>query len=346
MTLKGIAEMTGTSVSTVSRVLNRTSSTCASKELQDQIWEAARQTGYVPNAAARSLRKPENPQEKVPAVTIVMARFGPHDEEPFFAELLTALEAELMKQRVQIRDVIYARDSLPADFVPDGGVIILGRCSKELLTDIHARTRSVVGIWRNPTDFDVDEVMCDGQKAAELAIGYLLSLGHRRIAYIGSCTYESRYIGYCDMMIRNHIPLDYGLVKETDQTRAEAETAVRQLLELKRTGQSDFSAIFCANDNTAVRVLEVLEGYKKELKRNPVSVISIDDIDAAEKTRPYLTTVHIPRTEMAHMAVLILLDRMAGGHREVIRNEFPCRIVRRMSCYPCSAGPNPGAAEA
>lgn len=334
MTLKEIAALTGTSVSTVSRVLNQKSPTCASKELQEKIWETARQTGYIPNEAARSLRHPNTAPREPLTVTIVLARISSLEEEPFFSELLRCLEAELMQQNAAVKSVIYARNSLPKDFEPGGGIIILGRCSKDLLSEILSKTRHVVGIWRNPVDFDVDEVICDGQKAAELAIRYLLDLGHRQIAYIGSCSYESRYIGYCEMLIRRSIPMDYSLIKPTNQSRAEAETAVRQLLAQRREGSSKFSAIFCANDNTAVRVLEILDGCRKEFKDDPISVISIDDISEAENTRPFLTTIHIPRGEMAHMAVLLLLDRIAGGHEEIARIEFPCRIVRRASCYP------------
>ncbi|MCC8168361.1 MAG: substrate-binding domain-containing protein [Clostridiales bacterium] len=43
--------------------------------------------------------------------------------------------------------------------------------------------------------------------------------------------------------------------------------------------------------------------------------------------------MQIPRAEMAHMAVQLLIDRMRGHHQEMIRIEFPCRLIRRDSCY-------------
>ena len=344
MTLKEIAAMTGTSVSTVSRVLNQTSPTCASKETQDKIWAAVRKTGYQPNRAAQALRREgaastaENrgPVQEAVFVTVVLARIASLDDEPFFAELFRCLEIELMRNGGVIREVIHAKEALPQSVPADGGIVIFGRCSEMLLKSILARNPNVVGIWRNPVDFNVDEVVCDGQKAAEAAIAHLLSLGHRKIAYIGSCSYESRYVGYCDMLIRNSIPIDYALIKPTDQSRAEAEGALMELLRQRAEGSADFSAIFCANDNTAVRVLELLEEHRRDVRPGRISVISIDDIDAAQNTRPFLTTVRIPRDEMAHMAVVLLLDRIAGGHREIVRVEFPCRIVRRTSCFPAA----------
>lgn len=181
-------------------------------------------------------------------------------------------------------------------------------------------------------NFNVDEVICDGKKAAEMAMKHLFSLGHERIAYIGDCSFESRYVGYCDMLIRNSIPMDYDLVRQTNQTMEEAHTVFEELLEEKLAGKTDFTAVFCANDSTAISVLKLLQTKKRQLKL-PISVISIDNIEESQNTKPYLTTIHIPRREMAHMAVQLLLDRIHGEHEETIRIEFPCRVINRDSCY-------------
>lgn len=57
MTLKEIATQAGVSISTVSRVINKSGRCPASKEVQDRIWEIVRQTGYTPNSSARQLKK-------------------------------------------------------------------------------------------------------------------------------------------------------------------------------------------------------------------------------------------------------------------------------------------------
>ncbi len=339
MSLKKIAEMTGVSVSTVSRVLNNTSPTCASSETRDRIWEAAREIGYTPNEAARQLKKAGNSAsgdnsgtDKVCHVTIILARVASLNDDPFFAELFRSLEIELMKQCTLIDRIIYAEESLKETLSGSDGIIILGRCSEKLLSEITSRNKSVVGIWRNTMNFNVDEVICDGERAAEMAMAHLLSLGHTRIAYIGDCSYESRYVGYCNTLIQNRISMDYHLIRQTSQTKEEARTAFTELLEAKASGRTDFTAVFCANDATAIGALEILQKEKKKI-RDSISVISIDDIEESQNTKPYLTTIHIPREEMAHMAVKLLLDRIDGGHREAVRIGFPCRIVERESCY-------------
>ncbi len=329
MSLKKIAEMTGVSPSTVSRVLNRTSPSCASKELQDKIFDAARKIGYQPNENARMLRKHTVQKETTHHVSIVLARIRDIKHDPFFYELFRCLESELFQSRVSIDQVIYADDEPESDIAKSQGVIILGRCSKKLLSHILAQTKNAIGIWRNSMDYQLDEVVCDGRKAAELAMDYLLSLGHKNIAYIGDCSYESRYIGYCNSFINHRIPLNYDWIRQSDQT---GESGAQAFLELLQKSD-DFTAVFCANDITAINVLKCMNEKSREVTRK-ISVISIDDIEESQNTTPFLTTIHIPKAEMAHMAVTMLIDRIEKKHTENIRVEFPCRIVKRDSCYP------------
>ena len=45
-----------------------------------------------------------------------------------------------------------------------------------------------------------------------------------------------------------------------------------------------------------------------------------------------LTTIDIPKKEMAHHALHLLLDRRDNGHQEPVRTELPCRLIERESC--------------
>lgn len=330
MSLKQIAEMVGTSVSTVSRVLNNSSPKCASKELQERIWTAAHEIGYRPNEAARALQGSgaKKGTATPPRVTVLMARFHKMESDPFFEDLLHCLKTELYAQGALLQRVVYASEELEAEVAASNGVIVLGRCSHALLERLQQQNRNLVGIWRNTMDFQVDEVVCDGKKAAELAMDHLIGLGHRSIAYIGDCSFESRYVGYCSSLIQHDIPINYGIIKSTDQTFAQGRQAILRLLE----GEGGFSAVFCANDITAVSVLQTLNEKKRHIGRQ-ISVISIDDIEGLWNEEPALTTVHIPRQEMAHMAVQTLLDRIRRGHQETVRIEFPCKIIQRESCF-------------
>lgn len=209
---------------------------------------------------------------------------------------------------------------------PNTGLLILGKCPPELVPIVKKRYSFLVGIDRNPTEYEFDEVVCNGQAAAELAVEHLIRLGHENIAYIGDCTYETRYIGYYQALINHKISLNYENIYPTDQTQEQGFHTMTALLSSSRRP----TAIFCANDSTALGVLDALKRHKK--KGYFPSIISIDNINDSQKTVPMLTTIDIPKKEMGHLALMLLLDRKNGGHHENVRLELPCRLIERDSC--------------
>ena len=105
MSLKKIAELTGTSISTVSRVLNQPGHTCHDPRLFDQIWETAAAINYLPNPAARNLRLGK-PEDKHPFTTdIFLTRFDTIDQDPFFRELFQYIKKELLEQNCHLGEL-------------------------------------------------------------------------------------------------------------------------------------------------------------------------------------------------------------------------------------------------
>lgn len=330
MSLKKIAEMVGVSPSTVSRVLNNTVPTCASTELKERIWEAAHTLQYVPNTEARNLKMGKRETVKSYRIAVILTRFGFLDKDPFFRELFQSIEEALLTQSCVLQMVSNAGDVDFSALEKTDGIIVLGRCSDDFLARLKHYTRNIVGVDRNPTDYKMDEIICNGKTAAVKAMEYLLSLGHQKIGYIGDCSFEARYVGYCETLIKQNIPINYHYIQSTDQTYESGYQAMLELL------KQDMTAVFCANDISALGAMQAMVdtvSQKKEKKRS-VSVISIDNIAAAMTATPRLTTVDIPKEEMGRMAVTILLDRISHKHSEYLRVEFPCKIIERESCFP------------
>lgn len=357
MSLKKIAELTGSSVSTVSRVLNNPTYVGNDPERAEKIWKVARELNYIPNSSARDLRKGITTQENLFTVDIFLTRFHSLEEDAFFQELFLYVREELMKNGCLLGEFLNAIDVMEMldknsgdiDMIPykssrkvkkekgsnklayvqekeNTGLIVLGKCPRELIPVLKKRYVNISGIDRNPTNYEYDEVVCNGATAAEKAIDYLVSLGHTNIAYIGDCTYESRYIGYYQSMMKHKITLNHGNIYPTNQTKEEGFAAMKQII----LSSNRPTAVFCANDSTA---LGVLEAMKKNKKRGYMpSVISIDNINEAQQTSPMLTTIDIPKKEMAHLALTLLLDRKKGLHTENVRMELPSRLIIRESC--------------
>lgn len=352
MSLKKIAEMTGTSVSTVSRVLNHPEHRCNASGLSEKIWEAASKLQYVPNTTAKNLRLGRTTDEAPFIVDIFLTRFDSMDKDIFFKELFQYIKEDLLKNGCVLGEILHAVDILNLDNQTDSdttipfkaqstishagapvisikdntGLIILGKCPSKLIPILRKRYSYIAGIDRNPTDYAYDEVICSGTTAAEKAVNHLIKLGHRNIAYIGDCTYEARYIGYYQTLLQNKLPLSHTNVHPTKQTLEEGYETMLSILK-----QDDRpSAIFCANDSTALGVLRALKEHKK--KGYLPSIISIDNIEESQKTTPMLTTIDIPKREMSHLALTLLLDRKKKRHHENVRLELPCRLIERESC--------------
>lgn len=354
MSLKEIAKLTGTSTATVSRVLNHPEHRCNEPGLAEKIWETAARLNYIPNTTARNLRL-GTPSTTAPfIVDIFLTRFESMDEDMFFLELFQHIKEELLRTECLLGDLLHSVDILNLGNQPNEsenipykstfrnpdkapgssiitrkentGLIILGKCPSKLIPILRKRYQCIAGIDRNPTDYEYDEVICNGTTAAEKAVEYLISLGHKNIAYIGDCIYEARYIGYYQALLSHKLPLNHTNVYPTRQTQKEGyQTMLSIMQETEKP-----TAIFCANDSTALGVLQALKQHKK--KGYLPSVISIDNIDASQKTSPMLTTIDIPKKEMSHLALTLLLDRKDKHHKENIRIELPCRLIQRESC--------------
>ena len=332
MSIKRIADIVGVSPATVSRVLNNPEHRCRDVVLSDKIREVARNTGYIPNSNARELKTGKTSNE-IYAVDILMARFDSFFEDTFFGEVLKIIESEMMKNGCKVGDVLTVTDIAKRKndnrTARATGLIILGKCPYEITSELKREYRAVVAFDRNPTNYEMDEIVCNGATAATMAIEYLMELGHRKIAYVGDCTMESRYNGYYECLIKHRMPIVYDYIVPTRQTREEGFRAYELLA---REGVQP-TGVFCANDVSALGFLQAIKEHNGKKKKNIYrpAVISIDDIEEAATFSPMLTTVRIPKEEMAHMAVVILRDRLAGKHGECVRVELPCRIMVRES---------------
>jgi len=352
MSVKQIAKMAGTSPATVSRILNNPDYHCSDPSIRDKVWKAAMELNYVPNEAARNLKKGlKHSEEKVHYIQVLMTRTEKNHADPFFTEVLRIVESEIHKNSCILSQVWYMSvfsndkqcrlnnvNKLVDDLYQetDGksdGLIVIGRCNKGALKCLKNKFKNLVSINRNSTNREIDEVICDGKKIAATAIEYLLEMGHKDIGYAGECHGESRYKGYVDTLMRHDLEINPSYIFEIKQT----EIAGYEIMEKILNADDIPTAIYCANDITAVGMLKALEKSKK--KYFNMSIISSDDIEQAQFTKPMLTTVALPKIEMGRFAVYLLIDRINGNHDSITTMELEGHLVVRESCvdaeYSC-----------
>lgn len=334
MSLKDIAAEVGVSISTVSRVLNNEKTSAASKTLQAKIWDTARRQGYTPNAAARALKT--NTPVEVPDVKLLYCMFAcpPHEtkDDPFFTKLTSVIEREAFKHGYILHYTFSAVDLdspiLLNTFAanPAEALIILGRFDSTLYRRMRKHFKKIVYVGLNRLDVKCDQIICDGYKAAQSAVEYLYSLGHRKIGYVG-CQ-EARLHGYRDTLQRLKLPADERYV--SDDAELSMEGGYQGMLRLLDKS-TDITAVFCGNDVTAIGALRACKDRGLKLPRD-LSIIGVNNIENVQYTSPMLASVNVPLDEMGKTAVRVLLDRIEGRHSSHIIVEFPCSVVKRESC--------------
>ena len=348
MSIRDIAERAGVSPSTVSRVLNDPRHRCSSDGMRERIWQIAREMNYLPNEAARNLKlgaEASGSAARPRRIDVIVTRTSQRQPDPFFSELLRIIETETHAHRLLISHVWYLStlsghrqlgagaverelaSVLGASVERGEGLVVIGKCAPRILARLgDAYGGNVVSVGRNSTGYVADEVLCDGEKIAKLAVEHLISLGHRAIGYVGDCHNESRYRGYQRTLVEHGLDVSVGNVIECEHTETAGYAAMDELM--KREDAP--TALFCATDAIAIGMLRRL-GESGGRYYAP-SIASSDDIEAAELSDPALTTVALPKADMGRFAVRLLADRMAGGHVATARVELGVRLVVRASC--------------
>lgn len=343
MTLKEIAAQAHVSISTVSRVLNASSPSAAGKEIQDRIWKIAQAGGYMPNREAQSLKKSgKTPPQPVSSIYCLVA-CSPEEvrKDPFFTHAIASIEREAFQNGYTLKYTFYSggiENGSTAQFMQEASsdqLIIIGRFQSQLYQLLSKHFKKTVYLGWNDLDVRCDGIICDGYLASQEAVRYLYSLGHHRIGFVGTDRNEARFRGYLHGL--ELLGLERSERNIATNSVLSFECGFRGLERLLAQGM-DATALYCANDNTAIGVLQACKGHGLRVPED-LSVMGANDIETDRYVSPMLTTIHIPLDEMGKIATRVLIDRINGGHSLPLKVIVPCHIVRRESCSAPPAEP-------
>jgi DNA-binding LacI/PurR family transcriptional regulator len=197
----------------------------------------------------------------------------------------------------------------------------------------------VISVWEQAEEPPgIPCVTFDSRGAARLAVQHLVELGHRRIgAIIGSSRngiHRARYSGYQEVMREARIRRLAADERFTEDSFDSGYQAAKDLL----SARPDLTAIFVSNDLPALGVLNAASDLGYSVPAD-LSVVSITDIVPARQSRPGLTTVAIPTTELAEKGIDLLIDLMNGraSGTTVIRTSAPRLVIRGSTAAPPGA---------
>lgn len=300
--LKDIAEACGVSVATVSRALNGL--TNENKERTAFICQTAREMGYYPNAAARTLKTSRSNN-----IGILYENQMNHE---YFSSLLDALRTVADERGYDL--TIIGRN---------------GSDSNETYYD-HARRRNLDGVIMIQADFEstevvrlansdmptvvidhayegCDSVSSDNRASLERIVCHVYNHGHRKIAFVtgqDSAVMRERLAGFYKICAELGIRVPEGFVREGRFHDPERCTAiVRELLR----GEEKPTCILCPDDYSCLGALWDLKAKGVRVPEE-VSLIGYDGVRMSRMIRPMLTTYRQDTEVIAREAVAMLID--------------------------------------
>jgi LacI family transcriptional regulator len=324
-TLDDLAELSGVSRATVSRVINGGP---VSEQTRRKVLDVLEQTDYRPNLAARSLAS-----GRTGVVGVVMHVDPPLlFEDAYFATLLHGLSDVLSEQAAGMmlwlgnRSKEETLDRILGMGLLDGVIVTSDMLDDPLVDGLLVSDLPTVLIGHRRTDMEASYVDVDNVTAADTVTRHLIDIGRSRIGHItgrrGTAAAEDRVQGYLKAMRRAGLSTE-GLMAEGDFNRPSGATAAAQLIE------AGADAIFAANDATAQGALDELRNRGLAVP-DDVALAGFDDLDFAAQLDPPLTTirqgVHAHGSEAAR-ALFGLLES-PGTPRRVL---LPTELVIRQS---------------
>jgi LacI family transcriptional regulator len=332
--MRDVASAAGTSVATVSHVLNDTR--YVSGELRARVEDALGSLGYLPDGTARSLRLGR---------TRTIGLLVPDNSNPYFAALARLIEDEAFRagyttilgnsNEQRQRELEYVRTVL-SKRVDALVIAATSQADGALQALLRPFGGPVLFIDRDIEIGGRDCVVFDNEGGGRLVAEHLLALGHRELACIAGprevAPTAARLAGFVDALAAAGVAMDPARVARGDFRFASGAAAARRLLD-ERPG---FTGLFVVNHLMAAGAVDALVAAGQRVPAD-ISVVGYDDALPALMGRTPLTTVRQPIETMVACAVGRLLrhlqiDDPAPSERHVL----PVELVVR-----CSTGPAP-----
>lgn len=334
ITSQQVADYVGVSRTTVSLVLNNVGSASISETTRQRVLQAARELGYVPDEAARTLARGHSRNLGVFIYQASEQVFF----DPYVPSILTGISqvARAHGYRILVENV----ESIEA-----GEVIVQMLRSKEiagaitegwflphpLLKDLSQQYPMVL-----LTDAPVEGFFCI---CTDLLIGvrqlllHLVALGHRRIGCLPYTTAEvstsvaQRIDVYRQISAQHNLDTDPALIAWGDYDIETGYRAMQTLLALPAPP----TAVYAMNDSMAFGAMRAIQDAGLHVP-DDIALVGYDDQRLAAWTTPALTTVHVPWVEQGRLASETLIQWVQGVPPASPAVSLDTRLIIRESC--------------
>ncbi len=332
MNIKDVARLSGVSISTISRVINN--SAYVSPEIKERVEKVLTETGYRPNSLAKELLR-----NKTDTIGVMLPRI----DLSTFAQTIDGISSTLTESGYNIL-LANTRDSQEEELRyltlfyekrVDGILYFATDINERHLQALSKLRIPVVIVGQSGSYLNCPAVRLDNFGAARAMVNYLVSIGHRRIGFIGVSDHDHdigtlRREGYLAALRDNGIPADPELMWIGDFEYPSGERGARRLMELP--GERP-TAVFCVTDRLSISTSGWLNrnGYRVP---EDVSVACIDDPGLLSFCHPSVTTMSFDYMAAGSLAAKMIIEYIEGRVPEPSEILLPYTIQIRDSTKP------------
>lgn len=308
-TIKDVAKICGVSIATVSRVINGTGR--FSEETRDRVMETIREINFIPSSAARSMITKKH---KLLAVVV------PDIINPFYASVIQGAIATAKSMDYNVTVLITGDDRQQEEELFDcyldknvDGILIIGAHDKpEFYRQVH---KPLVLVDRYVENTGRDGVVIDNFRGSYELVKRFIEHGHTKIAMVnGLLEYNDgldRYWGYKTALQTYHIEENENYYLDGSWFVQHGYDSAKKLMSLKEVP----TAILAGNNLICEGVLYALRDLGLGIGTD-ISLAGFDESILAEYSRPQVTVVRRPTSEMGIEGIKLLLNIVEGNHSE------------------------------
>lgn len=334
-TLKEIANQTGYSITTVSRVLNDDDSLSVTESTKKTILEAAGRLDY-------EKKRVRNKKSSPPKIGIIeideMLESKYRLEDPYYLYLKDSIDSKCFGKGVEVVPLQYDMEAEAYRGVIQTelqGILAIGQFSAERIHAMEKWTNNLVFVDSAPYEESYSSVVPNFEIGISQGVEYLVSMGHRKILFMGpEFTTDSRNRQALEERRRlfgEYIGAYYPDI-QTDYLNIawRANDVEEQVVKYLQKKEDMATVFFTYNEATAISVIRSL---RKEGFRVPedFSVLSYNDTILATLTQPQLTSISIHLDEMAEVAVDLITRKIRGRLKMPLKISIPSTLTKRES---------------
>ncbi|GAB5468317.1 MAG: LacI family DNA-binding transcriptional regulator [Rhodospirillales bacterium] len=321
---KRLADDLGVSVSTISRAFSPEA--VIAPETRERVLKHAAEIGYKPNPYAQSLI---TRRSKIAGVIVSDIA------NPYYPEVLTGLTGALQEAGLNVMLFTGAAGEtadkvlpLALHYQPDIVVVLAATLSfRAALESIEAGT-NLIFFNRYVPDTPTHSVTCDNLRGGAEVADHLLSLGHRRLAYIAgpldATTNSDRWEGYSSRCRERGVEQ-----LQHEEAGAFSHDAGYAAASRLLASESPPQSIFCANDLLAMGALDAARrAFGLQVPRD-LSIVGFDDISMAAWPSLALTTYRQPTRRMIATTIDLVRKVIADPDLKPVSKRVAGRLVVR-----------------